>query len=110
MVPPGPVAVAVNCCEVFAVIVIEPVGATLPMPLSIVTVVALVELQVRVADPPSATLSGWIENARVGAATDVLWVLLPVGAGTTFVSPRSQPEIEQQRPTRTGKRTNRIGP
>ena len=72
VVPPGPVAVAVNDWEALATIESEPLGATLPIPLLIVTVVALVELQVRVADPPCGTLSGWMENASVGAAVDAV--------------------------------------
>lgn len=72
IVPPGPVAVAVNVCEALAVIVSDPAAATFPTPLLIVTVVAFVELQVRIADPPCGTLSGWMKNTRVGTAGDAL--------------------------------------
>ena len=56
--PPGPVAVAVNVSEVFASMETLPLRATVPTPLSMLTLVAFVVLHVSVAEAPGATLSG----------------------------------------------------
>src|SRR5579872_5954781 len=55
-VPPVPVAVAVNVVETSTDTFIEPLTATLPIPLSMVTDCAFVAFHVRVTVPPWTTL------------------------------------------------------
>ena len=52
-VPPGPVTVIVYIVVLVGDIFIDPFKATSPIPLSILTSVALVEVHVKVADSPS---------------------------------------------------------
>ena len=58
IVPPGPVAVAVNVSDVFVSMETLPLRATVPTPVSMLTLVAFVVLHVSVAEAPGATLSG----------------------------------------------------
>ena len=66
-VPPLlPVAVKVYVVVVVGLTVVEPDAATVPMPLSIETLVALVVLQVRVEEPPTEMVTGFAVSFAVG--------------------------------------------
>ena len=73
-VPPAPLAVAVNVFSDVTGTWTEPLSATLPIPLSMVTEVVLEELQVSVVFPPLGTLAGVAARVIVGAGCSGLEV------------------------------------
>ena len=76
--PPLPLAVAVYVVVAWGEIGVEPVGPKLPIPLSIVTAVALVVVQVKVAISPSVSSEFEVLKTSVGFATvfELLLLLL----------------------------------
>jgi len=68
VLPPGPDARAVYVVELDGATVRLPEASTVPRPLSIVTVVALVEFQDSVEDCPCSMVDGEAESLIVGAA------------------------------------------
>lgn len=65
-VPPLPVAVSVYVVVEVGLTVVEPESATVPMPLSMDTLVALVVLHVSVAELPNVMLVGAAVSFAVG--------------------------------------------
>lgn len=79
--PPWPDAVNVYVVVVFGVTVARPLDATAPIPLSIVTLVAFVALQVRATDCPAAIVGCSALNCTNGAGgktrTVACWDAVP---------------------------------
>jgi hypothetical protein len=69
-VPPDPLAVSVKVVVLAGVTVLCPEGATLPMPLSMLTESALVLDQLKVALAPRVMLEGVAVSVAVGAGGD----------------------------------------
>ena len=67
VVPPAPAKVPIYVVVWTGETVFEPLGATAPMPLSMLVDVAFAEVQVRVAGWPSVIVVGDAERAQVGA-------------------------------------------
>jgi hypothetical protein len=68
-VPPGPVAVAWYVVDCAGATLICPLSATCPMPLSISTLVACCDCQLKVAVPPAATSDGVADIVTCGACS-----------------------------------------
>jgi len=78
IVPPGPFAVNVYVVVVVGWTIVEPDSACDPMPLSIVTVVALVVVQIRFELWPEAMALGEAEKEIVGAGVVTVTVAVLV--------------------------------
>ena len=70
-VPPGPVAVAMYAVALVGETTTEPFGGSAPMLLSMVTLSALDEVQVKVVLPPWTMLAGTAAKVSVGGNTTV---------------------------------------
>jgi hypothetical protein len=86
-VPPLlPVAVNVYVVVVVGLTVVEPDAATVPIPLSMETLVALVVLQVRVEEPPTEMVTGFAVSLAVGGFACTVTVAADVAVPLILVA------------------------
>jgi hypothetical protein len=81
-VPPGPVTVVVKVVVCAGEMLTDPLGAAMPIPGSILAVVALVEFQLSVVDSPAWMLVGLAVRVTVGS-----WILATVTVTLSIDAP-----------------------